>query len=176
MSTPQTSWSGPALTGTAPDNRLIGFVLLAVSKICPLHTRMGDLRRRRVSGSRLPAVARRAWRAAAATRAITRPCQVPLCDGRPSTGSPCPLPGRSLPALPLARRHGYGMPGRPVKGVAAAGTYRVTGRSPLMQSGQMICSATAELRVSRGQAAPRHRGLLDSLAGAGDEGACPACP
>ena len=120
MSTPQTSWSGPALTGTAPDNRLIGFVLLAVSKICPLHTRMGDLRRRRVSGSRLPAVARRAWRAAAATRAITRPCQVPLCDGRPSTGSPCPLPGRSLPALPLARRHGYGMPGRPVKGVAAA--------------------------------------------------------
>ena len=31
------------------------------------------------------------------------------------------------------------------------GTYRVTGRSPLMQSGQMICAAMAKLHVSRGQ-------------------------
>jgi hypothetical protein len=27
----------------------------------------------------------------------------------------------------------------------------VTGRSPLMQSGQMICAATAELHVTRGK-------------------------
>jgi hypothetical protein len=33
------------------------------------------------------------------------------------------------------------------------GSYRVTGRSPLMQSGQMICAATAELHVIRSQPA-----------------------
>ena len=33
------------------------------------------------------------------------------------------------------------------------GTYRVTGRSPLMQSGQMICAAMAKLHVSRDQPA-----------------------
>ncbi len=33
------------------------------------------------------------------------------------------------------------------------GTYRVTGRSPLMQSGQMTCAAPAALRVTRGKPA-----------------------
>jgi hypothetical protein len=33
------------------------------------------------------------------------------------------------------------------------GSYRVTGRSPLVQSGQMMCAAAAELHVSRGQPA-----------------------
>ena len=33
------------------------------------------------------------------------------------------------------------------------GTYRVTGRSPLMQSGQMICAAMAKLHVSHDQPA-----------------------
>lgn len=28
------------------------------------------------------------------------------------------------------------------------GSYRVTGRSPLVQSGQMVCAASAELRVT----------------------------
>ena len=31
------------------------------------------------------------------------------------------------------------------------GTYRVTGRSPLIKAWQMICVATAQLHVSRGQ-------------------------
>jgi hypothetical protein len=33
------------------------------------------------------------------------------------------------------------------------GRYHVTGRSPLMQSGQMICAAAAELHVTRGKVA-----------------------
>ena len=33
------------------------------------------------------------------------------------------------------------------------GSYHVTGRSQLMQSGQMICPATADLRVTRGKPA-----------------------
>jgi hypothetical protein len=33
------------------------------------------------------------------------------------------------------------------------GSYHVAGRSPLMQSGQMICAATAELRVTRNKPA-----------------------
>jgi hypothetical protein len=33
------------------------------------------------------------------------------------------------------------------------GSYHVTGRSQLMQSGQMICPATADLRVTRGKSA-----------------------
>ena len=74
--------------------------------------------------------------------------------GGPAPGSPVPLPGtitaRSVTGQKFtatATRNGrfelFLPPGR----------YRVTGRSPLMQSGQMICGATTGLRVTRGKAA-----------------------
>lgn len=71
--------------------------------------------------------------------------------GGPAPGSPVPLPGtitaktaRGETFAATAARDGR------FKLSLPPGTYRVTGSSPLMQSGQMICAATAELHVSRG--------------------------
>jgi hypothetical protein len=70
--------------------------------------------------------------------------------GGPAPGSPFPLPGtitaRAVTGAVFtatAGQNGHFTLSLP------AGSYHVTGRSPLMQSGQMICAATAELRVTR---------------------------
>lgn len=72
--------------------------------------------------------------------------------GGPAPGPAVPLPG------PITARTATGetftaTAGRDGRFTLSLppGTYRVTGRSPLMQAGQMSCAATAELRVSRGQ-------------------------
>jgi hypothetical protein len=74
--------------------------------------------------------------------------------GGPAPGSPVPLPGTITARaaaggtfMAMASRNGR------FKLSLLPGTYRVTGRSPLMQSGQMICAATAELHVSPGKPA-----------------------
>jgi len=74
--------------------------------------------------------------------------------GGPAPGSAVPLPGTIT-----ARAAGgesftatAGQNGRFILPLPP-GSYQVTGRSPLMESGQMICSATAELRVTRGKPA-----------------------
>lgn len=74
--------------------------------------------------------------------------------GGPAPGSPVPLPGTITARIATGETFTAtaGRDGR-FKLSLPPGTYRVTGRSPLMQSGQMICAATAELHVSRGQPA-----------------------
>jgi hypothetical protein len=74
--------------------------------------------------------------------------------GGPAPGSPFPLPGTitARAATGGTFTATVGRDGR-FKLSLPPGAYRVTGRSPLMQSGQMICAATAELRVSRGKPA-----------------------
>jgi len=74
--------------------------------------------------------------------------------GGPAPGSPVPLPGTITARAATGETFTAtaGQDGR-FKLSLPPGTYRVTGRSPLMQSGQMICAATAELHVSRGQPA-----------------------
>jgi hypothetical protein len=74
--------------------------------------------------------------------------------GGPAPGSPVPLPG-TITARAVTGETFTATAGRDgrFKLPLPPGTYRVTGRSPLMQSGQMICAATAELHVSRGQPA-----------------------
>jgi hypothetical protein len=74
--------------------------------------------------------------------------------GGPAPGSPFPLPGTIIARAVTGETFTVtaGRDGR-FKLSLPRGTYRVTGRSPLMQSGQMICAATAELHVSRGQPA-----------------------
>lgn len=71
--------------------------------------------------------------------------------GGPAPGSAVPLPGtitaRSAGGESFTATAGKN--GR-FKLPLPPGGYHVTGRSPLMQSGQMICSAPAELRVTRG--------------------------
>jgi hypothetical protein len=74
--------------------------------------------------------------------------------GGPAPGSPFPLPG-TITARAATGEKFTATAGRDGQFTLSLppGTYRVTGRSPLMQSGQMICAATAELHVSRGQPA-----------------------
>jgi len=74
--------------------------------------------------------------------------------GGPAPGSPFPLPGtitaRAVTGETFTAK--TGLDGR-FKLSLPPGSYRVTGRSPLMQSGHMMCAATAQLHVSRGQPA-----------------------
>ena len=74
--------------------------------------------------------------------------------GGPAPGSPFPLPGTITARAATGETFTAtaGQDGR-FKLSLPPGTYRVTGRSPLMQSGQMICAATEELHVSPGQPA-----------------------
>lgn len=74
--------------------------------------------------------------------------------GGPAPGAPFPLPGTitARAATGQAFTATAGRDGRFTLSLPP-GTYRVTGRSPLMQSGQMICAAMAELHVSRGKPA-----------------------
>ena len=74
--------------------------------------------------------------------------------GGPAPGSPVSLPGT------ITARAGTGQTFTATAGPNGRftlslppGSYRVTGRSPLMQSGQMICAATADLRVTHGKPA-----------------------
>lgn len=74
--------------------------------------------------------------------------------GGPAPGSPVPLPGtitaRSVTGqtfTAMATRNGR------FELLLPPGRYHVTGRSPLMQSGQMICGATTGLLVTHGKAA-----------------------
>jgi hypothetical protein len=69
--------------------------------------------------------------------------------GGPPPGSPVSLPGT------ITARAGIGQTFTATAGrngrftlSLPPGSYHVTGRSPLMQSGQMICAATADLRVT----------------------------
>jgi hypothetical protein len=74
--------------------------------------------------------------------------------GGPVPGSPVPLPG-TITAHASTGGTFTATASRDGRFTLALppGIYRVTGRSPLMQSGQMICAATAELRVTRGMPA-----------------------
>lgn len=74
--------------------------------------------------------------------------------GGPAPGAPVPLPG-TITARTATGKTFTATAGRDGRFELPLppGTYRVTGRSPLMQSGQMICAATAKLHVSRGQPA-----------------------
>jgi hypothetical protein len=72
--------------------------------------------------------------------------------GGPAPGSAVPLPG----SITARARNGQtftataGSKGRFTLSLPP-GSYRVTGRSPLMQSGQMICAATRQLHVIHGK-------------------------
>lgn len=74
--------------------------------------------------------------------------------GGPAPGAPFPLPGtitvRAATGQTFTATAGNN--GR-FKLSLPPGSYDVTGRSPLMQSGQMICGAMAHLRVARGKPA-----------------------
>jgi hypothetical protein len=72
--------------------------------------------------------------------------------GGPAPGSPVPLPG-TITARAATGRTFTATAGRNGRFTLSLppGRYHVTGRSPLMQSGQMICAATAELHVTRGK-------------------------
>jgi len=72
--------------------------------------------------------------------------------GGPAPGSPVPLPG-TITARAVTGRTFPATAGRNGRFTLSLppGRYHVTGRSPLMQSGQMICAATAELHVTRGK-------------------------
>jgi len=74
--------------------------------------------------------------------------------GGPAPGLPFPLPGTITARAATGQTFTAtaGDDGR-FKLSLPPGTYRVTGRSPLMQSGQMICAATAAVRVTRGKPA-----------------------
>jgi len=87
--------------------------------------------------------------------------------GGPAPGSPVPLSG-TITARTATGETFTATAGRVGRFTLSLppGTYRVTGRSPVMRSGQMICAATMELHVSPVSLRARHRGLLDSLAGA----------
>lgn len=71
-------------------------------------------------------------------------------SGRPGARLAVPLPGtitaRAVTGETFTTTAGKN--GR-FKLSLPTGSYHVTGRSPLMQSGQMTCAATAELRVTR---------------------------
>lgn len=83
--------------------------------------------------------------------------------GGPAPGSPVPLPG-TITARTATGKTFTATAGRDGRFTLwlPPGAYQVTGRSPLMQSGQMICAATAELQVARGQPA-RHVTVVCSI-------------
>jgi hypothetical protein len=83
--------------------------------------------------------------------------------GRPSTRLAGPLPGTITARTAMGKTFTAtaGRDGRFTLSLPP-GAYQATGRSPLMQSGQMICAATAELQVSRGQPA-RHVTVVCSI-------------
>jgi hypothetical protein len=72
--------------------------------------------------------------------------------GGPAPGSPFPLPGTITARAATGQTFTAtaGDDGR-FRLSLPPGMYRVTARSPLMQSGQMTCAATATLRVTRGE-------------------------
>ena len=74
--------------------------------------------------------------------------------GGPAPGSPIPLSGTITARAASGQTFTAtaGSNGR-FKLSLPPGSYRVTGRSPQMQSGQMICGATARLRIAQGKAA-----------------------
>jgi hypothetical protein len=74
--------------------------------------------------------------------------------GGPAPGSPVPLPG-TITARAAAGETFTATAGKNGRFRLSVppGRYHVTGRSPLMQSGQMVCAATAELRVTHGKPA-----------------------
>jgi hypothetical protein len=74
--------------------------------------------------------------------------------GGPPPGSPVPLPGTITARAATGETFTAtaGQDGR-FKLSLPSGSYRVTGRSPLIQSGRMTCAATAKLHLSRGQPA-----------------------
>jgi hypothetical protein len=70
--------------------------------------------------------------------------------GGPAPGSPVPLPG-TITARAATGQTFTATAGRNGQFTLSLppGAYHVTGRSPLMQSGQMACAATADLHVTR---------------------------
>lgn len=74
--------------------------------------------------------------------------------GGPAPGSPFPLSGTVTARAATGETFTAtaGRDGR-FKLSLPPGSYRVTGRSPLVQSGQMMCAAAEKLHVSRGQPA-----------------------
>ena len=74
--------------------------------------------------------------------------------GGPAPGPPVPLPGKitARAASGATFKATAGRDGRFTLSLPP-GTYRVTGRSPRIQSGQITCGATRELHVSRSQPA-----------------------
>jgi hypothetical protein len=72
--------------------------------------------------------------------------------GGPAPGSAVPLPG-TINARDVAGKTFTATVGRNGRFTLSLppGVYHVTGRSPLMQSGKMICPATADLHVTRGK-------------------------
>ncbi len=74
--------------------------------------------------------------------------------GGPAPGSPVSLPG-TITARTSTGQTFTATTGRNGRFTLSLppGSYHVTGRSPLMQSGQMICAATADLRVTQGKPA-----------------------
>jgi hypothetical protein len=74
--------------------------------------------------------------------------------GGPTPRSPYPLPG-TITARAATGSTFTATAGRSGRFMLSLppGRYQVTGRSALIQSGQMICAATAELRVARHKAA-----------------------
>ena len=74
--------------------------------------------------------------------------------GGPPPGSPFPLPG-TITARAASGETFTATSGRNGRFTLSLspGSYHVTGRSPLMQSGQMVCAAPAELRVTRNKPA-----------------------
>jgi hypothetical protein len=74
--------------------------------------------------------------------------------GGPSPGSPFPLPGTitARAATGGTFTAAAGRDGRFTLSLPP-GAYRVTGRSPLIQSGHAICAAKQTLHVSRGEPA-----------------------
>jgi hypothetical protein len=72
--------------------------------------------------------------------------------GGQAPGSPVPLPGTITARAATGETFTAtaGKNGRFILSLPP-GSYHVTGRSPLMGSGQVICAATAKLRVTRGE-------------------------
>jgi hypothetical protein len=70
--------------------------------------------------------------------------------GGPAPGSPSPLPG-TITARAVTGDTFTATAGKNGRFTLSLppGSYQVTGSSPLMQSGQMICAATSRLRVTR---------------------------
>jgi hypothetical protein len=74
--------------------------------------------------------------------------------GGPAPGSPVPLPG-TITARAATGRTFTATAGRDGRFTLSLppGAYRVTGRSPLIQSGRTACPAAVDLHVTRGKRA-----------------------